>query len=445
MVDLVDIAIPDIGDAGEVKVIEIVARVGDVLDVDDTLLTVESDKSSMDIPVVQAGTVAELLVSVGDRISTAQVVARLQPVTPREVEVEAGSQSPGDGYRNSETAPAPIPSVGRIERSAPGGNQLTTAITTHTGGNTENVPSNRTPSGATGTIYKAGPAARRLARELGVDIAHVNGSGRSGRITKQDIKAHTKNILAGGVTRPGGRSVAPLPDLSRFGPVHTQSLGNIERATSRNMQRSWEQIPHAWVTSGIDITELESARQSLKNRVDGLTTTAMVVRAMAILLVEFPRFNCAINPEEQQLIQREYVHVGVAVDTPKGLVVAVIRNADALSLTDTSAQLRYLSERARQGNLVPAEMQGASMTLSNLGGMGVRSLQPVVNWPEVAILGVGAGRRTPAFIADEVVAKLEMSCTLGFDHRVINGADGARYLGRLGELLGDPFSLIAVV
>jgi pyruvate dehydrogenase E2 component (dihydrolipoamide acetyltransferase) len=288
-------------------------------------------------------------------------------------------------------------------------------------------------------LTPAGPASRRLARELGVDLTTVKGSGRRGRILKQDVKDFAKYLIQEKSSQQNVHNMTPdLPDLSSYGEVTRRDMNKIESVTCTNMQRAWDQIPHAWLQKNIDITELEAGRKRNKQKVASLTMTAIIVKAMAHGLKKFPSFNSAIDNQQQQFVLRNYIHIGVAVDTPKGLVIAVIRHVDQLNIAQISEELNRLAEKARAGKLALLEMKGAGITLSNLGGMGVDGLQPIVNWPEVAIVGVAACSRQPVYFDDEIRPRMIMPLTLGFDHRAINGADAARFLSYMEEMLNNP-------
>jgi pyruvate dehydrogenase E2 component (dihydrolipoamide acetyltransferase) len=288
-------------------------------------------------------------------------------------------------------------------------------------------------------LTPAGPASRRLARELGVALETVKGSGRRGRILKQDVKDFAKQLIHKATLQQSVPNMSPdLPDLSSYGEVIRRDMNKIESVTCTNMQRAWDQIPHAWLQKNIDVTELEAGRKYNKSKVASLTMTAIIVKAIAHGLKKFPSFNSAIDNQQQQFILRNYIHIGVAVDTPKGLVIAVIRDVDQLNIARISEELNRLAEKARAGKLTPLEMKGAGITLSNLGGMGVDGLQPIVNWPEVAIVGVAACSRQPVYFDDEIRPRMIMPLTLGFDHRAINGADAARFLSYMEEMLNNP-------
>lgn len=427
MSSLLELFIPDIGDADEVEVIEISIALGEKVSVGDVLLTVESDKAAMDIPCEQAGRLAELLLAVGDKVKQGQLFARL--------EAASNSVTVAVAIDDDKTLVKSALPTDLHESDAPVKIEAVTAVY-------------REPcSKSEGKQHwaPAGPASRRLARELGLDISQVTGSGRRGRIFVEDVKAYATSLLKPVASSANTTTVAEvpeLPDLSKFGPTHTEDLSKVEIVTSRNMQRAWREIPHAWLQQNVDITELDQGRKRLKAENPDVTLTALVIKATALGLKAFPRFNSVLDAQVQQLLYRDYVHVGVAVDTPRGLVIAVIRDVDKLTITAIGAELSRLSTLARLGKLQLSDMQGAGMTVSSLGGLGIDGLQPLVNWPEVAILGVAKASIQPVYSGGQFQPHLLLPTTLGFDHRVINGADGARFLSYLQSLLSDPMRLL---
>ncbi|MGR8918766.1 MAG: 2-oxo acid dehydrogenase subunit E2, partial [Gammaproteobacteria bacterium] len=291
---------------------------------------------------------------------------------------------------------------------------------------------------------RAGPAARREARQLGVDITAVAGTGRRGTTTKDDVRRHVRARLEADAA--GGTTAAALPDLAAFGPVRREPMSRLALTAARNLDRSASIIPHAWVMRRADVSLLEQARQRFRASQPAadapLTLTALLCAALALTLRRFPRFNAAFDPATGELVYREYVHLGVAVDTERGLLVPVVRDAADRSVPALAAELQTLAQAARAGTLTRTQASGAGMTLTNLGGMGVNGIQPIVNWPEVAILGVAAGERHAVPGEDGGVAwRTLLPLTLGFDHRVINGADAARFLDAVVALLADPLGL----
>lgn len=414
MSKITEAEIPDIGDSGDVEVIEIMMQEGNRVYTGETLLTVESDKAAMDVPSQMSGVVREVIVTIGDKVKQGDVFARIEMGdtlilhTPDEI----NSDTTNDMDMNN-VATAPV--------------EVAPAVST-----------------STSALPKAGPSSRRLARKLGIDISQVVGTGRRGHILKEDVQAHVKTLMTKLPSDSSSVTSSALPDLSKFGPIHTGNLSKVEQVTSQNMQRAWREIPHAWLQQFIDITELDQSRKRLKTEVEGLTMTAFIIKALGLTLAQFPRFNCALDAHAQQLIYREYINIGVAIDTPRGLLIAVIRDVDRLSISAIAIELGRLSTLARAGKLQVSDMQGASMTVSSLGALGIDGMQPIVNWPEVAILGVSRASVQAVYSESSFVPRLILPVTLGFDHRVINGADGTRFLGHLKQLLSDPMRLVVL-
>lgn len=425
MSKVVDLLIPDIGDAEEVEVIEILRTTGEVLSIGDVVLTVESDKAAMDIPCEQSGRVVEVLMVVGEKVKQGQPFAKIEIAAS--VDVGKGHS---DAALSSPSQMNPALASARSVCSSKG-----VPAREHANPAIESVTSRCAP---------AGPASRRLARELGVDIIEVEGTGRRGRILKEDVKKYAKSLLMASADKASVSSPAfsELPDISKFGATHSEGLSKIEQVTSRNMQRAWREIPHAWLQRRVDITALDLGRQRLKEGHPNIGLMALIIKANVLTLQRFPRFNSVLDVQSQHIIYRDYIHIGVAVDTPRGLIIAVIRDCDKLTIAAIGTELSRLSSLAREGKLHVSEMRGAGMTVSSLGGFGVDGLQPIVNWPEVAILGVASARMQPIFNGDIFEPRLMLPMTLGFDHRVINGADGARFLAYLEDLLSDPMRLL---
>ncbi|TVQ46382.1 MAG: 2-oxo acid dehydrogenase subunit E2 [Gammaproteobacteria bacterium] len=439
--------IPALGDGvSEGVVARLVVSAGTRVAEGDPLLEIETDKVVMEVPAPADGVVEAWLVAEGDTLTEGTAYARIAAGTggsaPVSVAPEASDPAP-EPVADPEPAPKPA-SAPEPERAVAPASELTPPAP-------EVPPAPATdPAGAPdGEAAPAGPAARRLARELGVDIAEVSGSGRRGRISKQDVKRHVRERQQAEATgasvagsAPAG-SAAALPDLAAFGAVSVQPLDGLGRAVAANMQRAWREVPHAWVTREVVIDALAAARARLRARHPDvpLTMTALLAAALARVLREFPAINAAYDARAQARILRENVHLGVAVDTPRGLVVPVLRDADRLGLAELATRLAELADAARAGRLSPADLRGGSITLSNLGGLGATSLLPMVNWPEVAILGVGASEQRLRLVDGEVVTETRLPLTLGFDHRVINGADAARLLARLAERLEEPLAL----
>ena len=415
---------PDLGeDDTEGTVVAILVAGGDHVELGQALLEVETDKVTMEVPAETAGQIERLLVGVGDVTRAGQPFALITFAAGAPIE---------------KTILSPTPPV---ERQAPG--PKVNARPT-----VEPAQASATSIVRTGPV-PAGPGARREARELGIDIADVRGTGAKGQISKKDVRGYAKSKIAGAYAKTYSPADQALPDLTVFGPVHRESLSRIQQTTARNMTRSCSLIPHAWVEQQADVTLLESVRRTYRTaQHDGeppLTVTALVCKAVATALEAFPRFNAAIDTATHELVLRDYTNIGVAVDTERGLVVPVIRNAAAKTVLDLAAELDRLSGLARSNKLPPQALRGAGITITNLGGIGVSAIYPVVNWPEVAIIGIASGRNTPTCNEGRLENRLTLPLTLGFDHRVINGAEAARFLGLLKGALENPLALMPEV
>lgn len=416
-VQTIDIVIPDLGGAADVDVIEINVAVGDNIDAEASLITLEGDKATMEVPSSEAGTITALTVHVGDKVSEGDVIGQMQ--------MQAASQ-------DSPVA-APVAASTASVASSPSG-------------------ASSSPSAVTGFVDSqyAGPAVRRLARELDIDLRKVKGTGNKGRITKDDIKAY----LSGGHTANAGSNfpfkLAPVPkvDFAKFGDIETQPLNKIKRATAANMHRNWVGIPHVTQFDHADITAMEAYRQKHKagalDKGVRLTPIAFIIKAMVAALRQFPQFNASLDATGENLILKKYVHIGVAVDTPNGLVVPVLKNVDQKSTLEIARELGQISAKARDEGLALKDMQGGSMTISSLGGIGGTAFTPIINAPEVAILGVSKSAMMPVFdkASGEFTARLMLPLSLSYDHRVIDGAEAARFIVYLSQQLADVESLI---
>ena len=403
-----DVVIPDIGDAEDVEVIEICVGVGDAVAENDALIVIESDKASMEVPAPFGGTVTEVLVALGDHVNTDDPILRMDAVA---VEGEQVPTPVGAGLVPARAAsPAPSPPV------AP-----------------------EAADGVAASVY-AGPAVRRLARELGVDLAAVPPSGANGRIVKDDVKAFVKTTLN---APPAGAGIAPMPaiDFSRFGDVETVPLTRIRARGAVNLHRSWQHVVHVTQHDDADVTDLETFRASLKAEAAEqgvkLTPLPFIVKACVHVLKRHPQFNASLDPAVTSLILKRYYHVGMAVDTEDGLVVPVIRNADALGIFELAAESTRLAAAARDGKLKPDEIQGASFTVSSLGAIGGTGFTPIVNAPEVAILGVARLDTRPVWDGTAFRPRQMLPLSLSYDHRAINGAEAGRFVSELAATLGD--------
>ena len=416
------VTVPDIGGAVEVDVIEVSVQEGDQLEPEQTMVVLESDKATMEVPCPNAGTVRKVLLKVGDKVSQGTPVLELLVVGGT---ADAGKSPASAPAKPADSAPAPQPS-----QSA--------AAPTKAAAQTSTAP-----SGPSKRVH-AGPAVRRLARELGVDLAAVKASGPRARILKEDVHEYVKGRLQGkSETVAAGSGLPPLPemDFSKWGDVESVELSKINKASAANLHRSWVHIPHVTQFDEADITSLEAFRKSetaaLKEQGVKLTILAFMVKACAKALQEFPRFNSSLNPEGTHLVFKKYINIGIAVDTPNGLVVPVIKDADKKSVKEIAQDMQVLSEKARAKKLSPGDMQGGCFSISSLGGIGGTAFTPIVNWPEVSILGLSRSQMKPVYNGKDFEPRLMLPLSLSYDHRVIDGADAARFTTYLSSLLTD--------
>lgn len=415
MAELKIVKIPDIGGASSVDVIEILVKIGDVIGIDTPLITLESDKASMEIPSPIAGVVELINVKLGDKVSEGDPVLSL-------VQIEAKEEK-------STIEPVVVEDKAPVIEQSP----LVSAP------NNEVSEPISSISGDAGIA--AGPAVRRLARELGVSLIDVSGSGRKARITKEDVTQYVKNRLSSGDTK--GFSYAPTADIdfSKFGAIQIKPLSKIKRLTGSNVHRSWITIPHVTQFDEADITDLEAFRKdetpNAHQQGFKLTMLAFICKVVAHALRVFPEFNASLDSTGQNLILKEYFNIGIAVETPNGLVVPVVRDVGQLSVADIAKEMARLSLKAREKGLMPNDMNGGSFTISSLGGIGGTSFTPIVNAPEVAILGVSRSSIKPIYINGEFKPRLMLPLSLSYDHRVIDGAEAARFARYLCEVLSD--------
>ena len=422
---VVDVLVPDIGDFQEVEVIELMVKPGDTVNVDQSLITVESDKASMEIPSSHAGVVKEVVVKVGDKVSKGSLVLKL--------ETQGGAPA---------AAPAPAPAAASAPATAsapaPAPKPAPTAALE--------------PAAPANTKAHASPSVRKFARELGVDLGRVSGSGPKGRVLHTDIQNFVKSVMAGtaaapaaSATKGGGAGLDLLPwpslDFSKFGETELQPLSRIKKISGPNLHRNWVMIPHVTQFEEADITELEEFRKDSNNALAKsgvkLTMLAFVIKASVSALKKFPAFNSSLDEKGENLILKKYYNIGFAADTPQGLVVPVVKNADKKSISEIAKEMGDLSAAARDGKLKPADMQGATFTISSLGGIGGTAFTPIVNAPEVAILGLSKSSIKPVWDGKQFAPRLMLPLSLSYDHRVIDGAMGARFAAYLAEVLGD--------
>jgi len=443
---LIEVKVPDIGDFKDVAVIELLVKPGDTVKVEQSLITVESDKASMEIPSAAAGVVKELKVKLGDKLNIGDLVLLLEgaaapvapaatvpsapPAAPTATPSMPAAASPVAATPPPAATPAPAP-----ERLAP----------------TASLPQHQ-PGAPTGALPHASPSVRKFARELGVPLDEVKGSGPKSRITQEDVQAFTKAVMSGAASTKaatakggagGGEALGLLPwpkvDFAKFGPVERKDLGRIRKISGANLHRNWVMIPHVTNHDDADITELEAFRVQMnkENEKSGIKITmlAFLIKACVAALKKFPEFNSSLDGE--QLVFKQYFHIGFAADTPNGLVVPVIKDADKKGILQISQEMSDMAKKAREGKLGPADMRGAGFTISSLGGIGGRYFTPIINAPEVAILGVCKSQTEPVWDGKQFQPRLMLPLSLSWDHRVIDGASAARFNAFLGQVLAD--------
>ncbi len=444
----IEVKVPDIGDFKEVEVIELLVKPGDTVQAEQSLITVESDKASMEIPSSAAGVIKELKVKLGDKVAEGSLVLLL--------EVSDAASAPAPAPASSPTATAAPASVPAAPAAHAASASAAAAVGSGTLASTANAVPATTASADSATVAAsngqkphASPSVRKFARELGVDLARVSGSGPKGRILIEDVQGFVKGVMAGGATAPaasgGGAALGLLPwpslDFSKFGDTSLEPLSRIKKISGPNLHRNWVMIPHVTQFDQADITELEefrkSANESLVKSGVKLTMLAFVIKASVSALKKYPAFNASLDAGGENLILKHFYNIGFAADTPNGLVVPVIKNADQKGLSHIAKEMGELSAQAREGKLKPADMQGATFTISSLGGIGGTSFTPIINAPEVAILGLSKSEIKPVWDGKAFAPRLMLPMSLSYDHRVIDGALGARFTVYLGEVLAD--------
>jgi pyruvate dehydrogenase E2 component (dihydrolipoamide acetyltransferase) len=442
--NLVEVKVPDIGDFKDIPVIEILVKVGDSVKKEDSLVSLESDKATMEVPSTAAGVVKEIKVALGDKVSEGHVVVVLDaeasasatpaPPAPTAVAVAAPAPTPSPPAVAKATAPTPQPAVSAPV--PPAASSTAVASTAAVG----NVPHN----------VHASPSIRKLAREFGVDLSRVKGSGNKGRITEDDVKGFVKAELAkpAGTAASGGFAFPQMPviDFTKFGEVETRALSRIKKLSGANLARNWVMIPHVTQQDEADITDVEAFRVKTNEEIakSGVKVTmlAFLIKASVAALKKFPEFNASLDQSGENLILKKYYHIGFAADTPNGLVVPVIKNADQKSVVDIARETSELALKAREGKLSPAEMSGGCFSISSLGGIGGSYFTPIINAPEVAILGVSKSSMKPVWNGKEFVPRLILPMSLSYDHRVVDGAAGARFISYLSALMSDIRKLV---
>ncbi len=442
---LIEVKVPDIGDFKDVAVIELLVKPGDTIKVEQSLITVESDKASMEIPSAAAGVVKELKVKLGDKVNIGDLLLMLEGETAPAAAAAAPAPTAPSVPAGLASAPVAVTSVPAtppaVSAAAPERTTPTASLPPHQ------------PGAPTGALPHASPSVRKFARELGVPLDEVKGSGPKSRITQEDVQAFTKAVMSGaastkaaaskGVAGGGGEALGLLPwpkvDFAKFGPVERKDLGRIKKISGANLHRNWVMIPHVTNHDDADITELEAFRVQMnkENEKSGvkITMLAFLIKACVSALKKFPEFNSSLDGD--QLVFKQYFHIGFAADTPNGLVVPVIKDADKKGILQISQEMSEMAKKAREGKLGPADMQGAGFTISSLGGIGGRYFTPIINAPEVAILGVCKSQTEPVWDGKQFQPRLMLPLSLSWDHRVIDGASAARFNAFLGQVLAD--------
>jgi len=429
-----EVKVPDIGDFTDVPIIEVHVKEGDAINAEDPLVTLESDKATMDVPAPSSGTVERLMVKVGDRVSEGSPILLLKSGAGAITQPPSliAQQEPPLPAQPATAAPAPA--TGSAATRAPA------------------APVDRAPAAEFGQVH-ASPSVRRIARELGVDLTKINGSGEKGRITKEDVLAFLRGPRAAPAPAPAGAPAAgagipeiPPVDFSKFGPIETKPLARIKKLSGPHLHRSWLNIPHVTQHDEADITDLEAYRKELdaaaKDKGYRVSLLAFLIKASVSALKQFPDFNSSLSPEKDSLIVKKYYHLGIAVDTPEGLVVPVIRDVDRKGIHELSQELGAASRKARDGKLAATDLQGGCFTISSLGGIGGTGFTPIVNAPEVAILGVVRSKMTPVWNGESFVPRLMLPLSVSYDHRVIDGALAARFTRHLCHVLEDVRRLV---
>ena len=423
----IDVKVPDIGDFKNVAIIEINVKVGDMIKADEPLITLESDKAAMEVPAPQAGKVEAILVKIGDKVSEGTAIIKL-----------AGADAPAASAPAPKAAAAPAGvSAPAPAAAAPAAGPAAKPVS--------NVPSAGFPLPVDFGNVHASPAVRRLARELEIDLTKVAATGEGGRVTKEDVRNHLGRG-GGGAAVSGGMGIPEIPavDFSKFGPIEVKPLSRIKKLSGPHLHRSWLNIPHVTHNDEADITDVEAFRRSLddegkadKKKPYRVSLLPFLMKASVSALKAFPTLNSSLSPAKDALIEKRYWNIGIAVDTPDGLVVPVIRDADRKGIIEISRELGEISQKARDGKLTAADMSGATFTISSLGGIGGTAFTPIVNAPEVAILGVVRSKMAPVWNGKEFAPRLMLPLCLSYDHRVIDGALAARFSRQLAGVLED--------
>jgi len=426
--EIKQVLVPDIGDYKDVDIIEVMVKAGDKINAEDNLITLETDKAAMDVPSPYAGTVKEMKVKVGDKVSQGSVILAMESTD------SAGAPQQSQPPEQPSTAPTDAPAVEKVADKPAAAPVVVQAPQ---------------PAASTGKAH-ASPAIRRFARELGVDLAQVKGGGEKGRITKDDVQNFVKAVIGQPRGAGGGNGLQvlamPVVDFAKYGAIETRPLSRIKKLSGANLHRNWVTIPHITQFDEADITEMETFRKELNAEYSKqgikITPLAFMLKAVVVALQKFPEFNASLDASGENLVLKQYFHIGVAVDTPDGLMVPVLRDVDKKGIVQLAKELGEISARAREKKITAAEMQGGCFSISSLGGIGGTAFTPIINAPELAILGVSKAIIKPMHQDDTFVAKLMLPLSLSYDHRVIDGAAAARFIVFLSQVLADTRRLV---
>ena len=463
MTNQTEVLVPDIGGFKDVSVIDVLVKDGQQIEKETPLITIETEKAAMDVPAPVAGRIAQVKLKQGDKVSEGSLILLLEPsaaaATSAASSTETGNSPATAGVdaasstaSTSRAAPAPAPAQAATAPPVPPVSDAATRTTTTSTAAAAAAPTAAAIDEVAFSKAYASPSVRKFARELGADLGRIKGTGVKDRITQEDVKAHVKGILAAmqapAPAAAGGSALPKVPvvDFGQFGPVEIKPLSRIQKISGARLQASWINLPHVTQHEDADITDLEVARAALKGQASQegvrLTPLAFIVKACLLALREFPRFNSSLDAGGENLVLKKYFNIGFAADTPNGLVVPVIANADRLSLYEIARVLAAMSERARAGKLKNTEMQGGTFTISSLGGIGGTAFTPIINAPEVAILGVAKSSLKPVYDKGAFLPRLMLPLSLSYDHRVIDGAEAARFVVFLAKTLGDVKALL---
>ena len=464
MTNQTEVLVPDIGGFKDVSVIDVLVKDGQQIEKETPLITIETEKAAMDVPAPAAGRIAQVKLKQGDKVSEGSLILLLEPAAAA-ASPEAGNSpaSPAPATAAKSTSGAAVldaaasaapaaAAANATASSAPASGEAAAPAATAAAAPSQAVPTAAPIDEAAFSKAYASPSVRKFARELGADLGRIKGTGVKGRITQEDVKAHVKGILgamqAPAAAAAGGSALPKVPvvDFAQFGPVEIKPLSRIQKISGARLQASWVNLPHVTQHEDADITDLEAARVALKSQASQegvrLTPLAFIIKACLLSLQEFPRFNSSLDAGGENLVLKKYFNIGFAADTPNGLVVPVIANADRLALFDIARVLAVMSEKARAGKLKNTEMQGGTFTISSLGGIGGTAFTPIINAPEVAILGVSKSSQKPVYDRGAFLPRLMLPLSLSYDHRVIDGAEAARFVVFLAKTLGDVKALL---